>query len=121
MATILKSTPFKIIEGDASEFLSAGYGAGGGFVEEVIQDGIFNGFTQLTIMGGGFLVCDHCNEEIKPGNTCYYVAVLNLILCRRCLIEWHNTAKYYPSDEPYETVHFNSCINNLKAAGMEVK
>lgn len=122
MATIVKTTaPFKIIKGKASEFLTAGYGAGGGLVEEVIQDGFFKGYTQLTVKGGGYLVCDRCNEEIKRDEQCYYVAVLNAILCEGCFKGWLNFATYYPLDEPYERRHFDCCISQLKSAGVEVK
>ena len=98
---------FLVIEGKASEFLTIGFGAGGGISCQQLNDGIFGGFTEITIHGGGYLVCDDCNEEINPDDTCYYVAVLNRLFCKKCYDEWIADAKYYSQDAPYEERNYN--------------
>lgn len=94
---------FLVIEGKGSEFLSAGMGGGGGVSDcGVIDSGPLKGFHHIEVLGGGFLLCDHCNEEINGDETCYYVAVLNLLFCAECFNHWHAGARYFESDRPVE-------------------
>lgn len=108
---------FLVIEGKASDFLSIGLGASDGMTEEELTDGVFAGFTQITIPGGGFMVCDDCNIGIEPSETCYYIAVLNRIFCADCFHEWIARAKYYGEDKPFEEKNYNMIKSQLEDAG----
>lgn len=113
----LNKKGFRVIVATAEEFLAAGFGASDNIHEDVISDGIFAGFTQLTIEGGGWLVCDSCNEEITDAEKCYYVAVLGRIFCKKCFEEWIADATYYESDRPYEERNFDYAKAMLEEAG----
>ena len=97
---------FLVIEGKADEFLTIGFGAGGGISCQQMN-GIFGDFTEITIHGGVYLVCDDCNEEIESDETCYYVAVLNRVFCKKCYEKWIADAEYYSEDAPYEERNYN--------------
>ena len=104
---------FLVIEATAKEFMEIGFG--GGPVEDcgVIASGVFAGFSMLNVCGGERIICDNCNTEITAENTCYYVAVLNQVMCKDCFERWHRSAKYYPEDVPYETENFDRNARKL--------
>ena len=52
--------------------------------------------------GNHVLVCDDSNVEIPNGEECYYIPVLNRILCKKEFDRWEGNAKYYPEDIVYE-------------------
>ena len=110
---------FSVIRATADEFLSAGFGASDNIFETTIDNGIFAGFTQLTIEGGGWLVCDSCNEEIKGKQYGYYVAVLGRILCEECFNDFLSHAVYYDEDAIYENRNFARTADALEDAGVE--
>lgn len=59
------------------------------------------------------LICDNCNSLIYVD--CYYVAVLNRILCEECFDEWYDSAEHYPEDARWETNKYNHTILRLEA------
>lgn len=107
---------FLVIEASGSEFLAAGLG--GGPIEDcgVVTSGMFEGFRLINVGTGGYLVCDYCNSEIKAGDTCYYVAVLNQVMCKDCFVRWHNSAKYYPGDVPIEKENYDRITRKLEVS-----
>lgn len=107
---------FLVIEAKGSEFLAAGFG--GGPVEDcgVITSGVFEGFSLINVGTGGYLVCDCCNSEINAGDTCYYVSVLNKIMCEDCFVRWHSSAKYYPEDVPFERKNYDYTKHKLEVS-----
>lgn len=107
---------FLIIEATASEFMEAGFGAGPVTDCGVIAGGIFDGFSMLSVGGGERMVCDSCNTEIKAEDTCYFIAVLNQVMCKDCFERWHKTAKFYPEDVPFERKNYQRAQNMLEAA-----
>ena len=109
---------FRVIEGKASDFTAIGMGVGGGINESEIEDGIFGGFSLIEVEGGGFIVCDMCNDELKSDETCYYVAVLNYIICKKCFDHWIASAKYYQEDSFYEQRNFSRVKKLLEDAGV---
>ena len=109
---------FLIIEATASEFMSAGFGGGPVTDCGVMVGGVFDGFSMISIAGGERMVCDWCNDEIKAEDTCYYVAVLNQVMCKKCFEQWHASAKYYPEDVPVEKRNFQRTQEQLAAAGL---
>lgn len=111
MATKVEGIKFLVVEGKGSEFLAVGFG--GGNVEErgVITSGVFEGFTHIVVGGGEELICDHCNEYIEDDATCYYVAVLNSILCKECFDNWIANANYYPEDAAIERKNYEYCLD----------
>ena len=121
MATIINDKKFMVVKATADEFLKAGYGASDQIVESVIPDGPLAGFTQYTVLGGQYLVCDFCNEEVEKEEDCYFVAVLNQILCEKCYQDWLKTAVYYPEDTRYEKQKLNSCLFNLAGAEITIQ
>jgi hypothetical protein len=105
---------FLVIEGKGSEFLSVGMGTGGGMIDKgQVSDGFLKGFHVVEILGGGHLVCDRCDKDIKPSSVCYYVAVLNSLFCRECFERWHNSATYYESDRPVEQRNYDYYAKKL--------
>ena len=121
MATQFKDAmPFLVFKATADEFLAAGFGASENVHEDVITEGIFAGFSTITIEGGGWLVCDTCNEEIKGSENGYYVAVLGRILCEECFKDWLANATYYPEDFPYELKNFRYCEDMLNSARINI-
>lgn len=105
---------FLIIEATASEFLSAGFGGGPATDCGVIVGGVFDGFSMISVASGHVMVCDFCNSEVGKEDTCYYVAVLDQILCKKCFEEWHRTAKYYPEDVPIESKNYDRAASKLQ-------
>ena len=79
------------------------------------------GFTSIEIEGGHFMVCDTCDREIKPEESCYYIAVLNRVFCKDCFENWHNKATYYPEDARFERMHHKHTITLLRNAGVDVE
>ena len=104
---------FLIIETTASEFLEAGFGGGPATDCGVIQGGIFDGFSMISVASGQVMVCDFCNEEIAKDDTCYYVAVLNQILCKECFEKWHPRANWYEEDVPIERKNYDYTAHKL--------
>lgn len=104
---------FLIIEATGKEFMEIGFG--GGPVEDcgIVASGIFEGFSMLSIGGGERIVCDDCNSEIKAEDTCYYVAVLNQVMCKDCFERWHGSAKFYPEDRHIEWKNFDRNARKL--------
>lgn len=113
---------FLIIEATAQEFMTAGFGAGPVTDCGVIAGGIFDGFSMISVGGGERMVCDNCNSEIKKDDTCYYVAVLNQVMCKDCFKSWHKYAKFYPEDVPFEKRNYDRVAGQLDIAriGMTV-
>lgn len=106
MATIIESK-FKVIEATGEEFLSIGMGGGDLIDDGIIKDGIFKGVHKYTVQGGIYLCCDYCDKSIDESERCYYVAVLNRILCEKCFKTWHSNAVYYNADRPIENKNFS--------------
>ena len=109
---------FLIIEATAQEFMDAGFGAGPVTDCGVLTGGIFAGFSMISVGGGERMICDYCNDEIKAEDTCYYVAVLNQVMCKDCFERWHQSAKYYPEDVDFEKQNFQRTQDMLAAAGL---
>ena len=109
---------FLIIEATAREFMNAGFGAGPVTDCGMISGGIFDGFSMIDVGTGERIICDFCNGEVKPEDTCYYVAVLNQIMCKDCFERWHASAKYYPEDVPFEKKNFQRTQDMLAAVGL---
>lgn len=107
---------FLIIEATAQEFMDAGFGAGPVTDCGVLTGGIFAGFSMISVGGGERIICDYCNDEIKAEDTCYYVAVLNQVMCKECFERWHKSAKYYPEDVDFEKQNFQRTQDMLEAA-----
>lgn len=106
---------FLIIEATAQEFMDAGFGAGPVTDCGVLTGGIFAGFSMISVGGGERMICDYCNDEIKAEDTCYYVAVLNQVMCKECFERWHASAKYYPEDVDFEKQNFQRTQDMLEA------
>jgi hypothetical protein len=104
---------FLVIEATGEEFMNIGFGAGPVQDLGVIDGGVFAGFSLLNIEPGGRMCCDDCNREITAEDTCYYVAVLNQVMCKECFERWHQSAKYYPEDVPYEEKNFDRNARKL--------
>lgn len=107
---------FLIIEATASEFMNAGFGAGPVTDCGMISGGIFDGFSMIDVGTGERIICDFCNGEVKPEDTCYYVAVLNQILCKDCFERWHAGAKFYSEDVPIERKNYDYTASRLQMA-----
>lgn len=104
---------FLVIEATGEEFMAIGFG--GGQIQDlgIMKGGIFDGFSVINVEPGGMMCCDDCNKGILPADTCYYVAVLNQVMCKECFERWHKSAKYYPEDVPYENENFNRNARKL--------
>ena len=109
---------FEIIEAKASDFLAIGFGGSDEMTIETVQDGLFDGFTYIEMGGGQYLVCDNCNSEVKKDETCYYVAVLNRVLCHECFCEWLKHARAYPEDAQIEQKNYNHTQVALLSEGL---
>jgi len=61
-----------------------------------------------------FLVCDTCNAEIE-GDTIYYIAALNSVLCDDCLNDTIKNLNHYTDYDSihYEINHFNIIAQKL--------
>ena len=59
------------------------------------------------------LICDNCNELLITQD-CYYVAVLNRVLCSECFEEWYEDAVRYPEDIRWETNKYNMTVRQLE-------
>ena len=109
---------FLVIEAKGNEFLEIGFGGGGEVTTSQHTGWIFAGFSEISIGGGGCLVCDDCNDGILPSDTCYYVAVLNRVFCKKCYDEWIAGAKYYSEDAPFEERNYKRTKHELEMAGL---
>ena len=109
---------FLVIEAMASEFLSIGFGGSDNITTSPITSGVLAGFSSIEVAGGGFMVCDDCNQDIDPEDICYYVAVLNRIFCKDCYEKWAAHAKYYPEDAPIEERNYKRTQRELEAEGL---
>lgn len=98
MARKFKNDKFLVIEGTEAEFAAIGFGFQVQFV-------------------GRILVCDHCNEQIA-GRKCYYIPVLNGVMCEECFSNWIETAEHFPEDDHYEKVHFDGVRDKLDKYGL---
>lgn len=108
---------FLVIKAKASDFLSIGLGYSDDIVtEQVTISGVK--FSQTTVKGGKWMMCDDCSIEIEPSDDCYYVSVLNRILCPTCFSKWVARAKYYSEDKPYEERNYNIIKAQLNDAGL---
>ena len=114
----LKDTKFKIIVGKASDFTSIGMGASDNISFEDIIDDMLGEIRQITIEGGGYIICDNCNNEVEDNETCYYIPVLNRIFCERCFNKWHENATHYDDDTFYEEVHYEDVKGGLEERGL---
>ena len=117
MAKKVKSI-FKVIEATPQEFLSVGLGGSNNIKVSVIKEGSLEGFSHIEIEGGEFLVCDFCNEQLLQESVCYYIAVLNQIMCKQCFERHVANAKYYQEDKPYETRNYYDMLARLEEAGL---
>ena len=106
MAKFVKDIEFLVIEGKGSEMLGAGMGGGSPIYEGKIEEGPLSGFDLVNLGCGGYLICDHCDKDIFPNDTCYYVAVLNGVLCEECFERWIKHAQYYELDSEVEERNF---------------
>lgn len=118
MAHKYEMPDFLVIEGKAKDFLSIGFGAGGEMTTGTIEGGALDGFDLISFGGGGYLVCDNCNGDISEDDTCYYVSVLNMVLCKKCFEEWSEDAKWYESDAPIERRNYIRTKNELECEGL---
>lgn len=62
------------------------------------------------------LICDDCNKECFDEEL-YYIAVLNMIFCKKCFEDWYNKAINYPEDKKYERDNFkivSMLLDNLE-------
>jgi len=107
---------FLVIEATAKEFMNIGFGIGP--IEDlgVINGGVFAGFSVINIEGGKEMCCDYCNSDIKAEDVCYYVAVLNQVLCKKCFEDWHRRAKFYPEDALFEKRNYERVVSQLDMA-----
>ena len=117
MAKKVEGIKFLVVEGKGSEFLAVGFGDGNVENRGVITSGVFEGFTHIVVGGGVEIICDHCNEFVKEDETCYYVAVLNYILCKDCFDCWLETATYYPEDAAIEQKNYDYYAGQLNDKG----
>lgn len=113
MAHRLKTADFSVIEGKASDFLAIGMGG-----SDNITTNFENGFECVTIEGGQFMICDSCNEYIKKDEICYYVAVLNRILCAKCFKKFILSATYYKEDCFVEMKNYSRIKAELEYEGL---
>ena len=113
---------FLVIEATGEEFMSIGFGCGQVQDLGVVNGGVFDGFSVINVEPGGMMCCDNCNTGILPADTCYYVAVLNQVMCKDCFESWHKYAKYYPEDVPFEKRNYDRVAGKLDIArtGMTV-
>lgn len=117
MAKKVKSI-FKVIEATPQEFLSVGLGGSNNIKVSVIKEGPLEGLSHIEIEGGEFLVCDLCNEQLLQEPVCYYIAVLNQIMCKKCFERHIANAKYYQEDKPYESRNYYGMLARIEEAGL---
>lgn len=60
------------------------------------------------------LVCDNCNKLLNNEKEVYYIPVLNRVFDKSCLINWYETATYYPEDARYEALKYDTISNYIK-------
>ena len=114
MAKIYESE-FKIIEATPEEFLEIGLGGSNDVSVSQIEEGPLAGFAHVSIAGGGFIICDFCNTDVTlNGEPVYYVAVLNQILCKKCLERFISNQHPYEEDKAYENRNFESIKSMLE-------
>lgn len=116
MAKKLDNSKFLVIEATAEEFMKIGFGGGPVQDHGIMESGVFAGFSVLSVGGGERMCCDNCNADIKAEDTCYYVAVLNQVMCNDCFESWHKYAKFYPEDVPFEKRNFENIQHKLEVA-----
>ena len=80
---------FCIARGPASEFAESGYGV------------------------NGTIYCDNTMERIEPGDTCYYIAVLNMIFCEREFVRWYISAENFHEDRDVEERRWRIFLDNV--------
>lgn len=115
MAKVYESE-FKIIEATTEEFLEIGLGGSNEATVSQIEEGPLAGFAQISIEGGGFIICDFCNSDVTlKGEPVYYVAVLNQILCKKCLERFISSQHPYEEDKVYENRNFDRIKSMLEA------
>ena len=115
MAKVYESE-FKIIEATPEEFLAIGLGGSNEVTVSKIEEGPLAGFTHVSIAGGGFIICDFCNTDVTPnGEPVYYVAVLNQILCKKCMESFINNQHPYEEDKVYENRNFERVKSMLES------
>jgi len=114
MAKFVKDIEFLVIEGKGNEMLRAGMGCGGPIYEGKIEEGPLSGFDLVDFGSGGYLICDSCDKDIFPNDTCYYVAVLNEVLCEECFKKWIKRAQYCESDSGVEERNFGYYSTKFK-------
>jgi len=118
MAHNLEIAGFYVIEGKGSEFLAIGLGASDNIQCGTIEDGIFAGFDCISVEGGQYLICDDCNEDIGSDDACYYVSVLNRLLCHKCFTKWIGHAKHYSEDVDIEVRNYSRHQKLLEREGL---
>lgn len=63
-------------------------------------------------------ICDNCNDVINVNEECYYVAVLNRLFCKNCLLNFVNNTTRHKEDINYEKKHYNFYATKL---GLELE
>lgn len=115
MAKVYESE-FKIIEATPEEFLAIGLGGSNEVTVSKIEEGPLEGFTHVSIAGGGFIICDFCNTDVTlKGEPVYYVAVLNQILCKKCMERFIGSQHPYEEDKAYENRNFERIKSMLES------
>lgn len=60
----------------------------------------------------GAIICDQCNDIINE--ECYYIAVLNQALCKKCCDDFISKYKRHDEDIAYEKRHYNFYAEKLE-------
>jgi len=89
MEVFVNDKRFRIARGPACEFAESGYGV------------------------DGKIYCDNTMERIEPGETCYYIAVLDMILCENAFARWYLTAENFYEDRDVEERRWRIFLDNV--------
>lgn len=66
------------------------------------------------------LICDNCNKLLNDEDEVYYIPILNRVFCKEGLIDWYNTAIYYPEDKHYENNKYNAILEVMDNTGVRI-
>lgn len=70
-------------------------------------------------LGEGECICMDCNNLC--GDTIYYVAVINDVMCEECYNKFIEEATYYPEDSAIEQRNYDFYISMLKHNGIKIE